>query len=131
MSILDNITTATHVNLQPGDVLFLNVSESSAEQIEQIDIVEVKQSLSYAFGREVKFILTYGIVPTVVSPGGQMNFVDDNQMVSVPSTRFQRWKLRNLPKWLLHYWPVRYELIFTGPDSFPNCRCFCSIHSHP
>ena len=66
MNILDNISTATRVNLQPGDVLFLDIGSDDTE-MEDFQLDEIKQQLNIAFGHEVKFILTCGIKPYTVS----------------------------------------------------------------
>ena len=67
MNILGNITTATCVSIQPGEVLFLNMRESSAKHVDGKSRAELQQILNDAFGHEVKFILTCDITPSIVS----------------------------------------------------------------
>lgn len=69
---LPEITSATIVRLQPGDVLFLNISETQAPAMTPGAMTTVrdlmKEALEEAFGHDVKFFLSCGIETVVVRP---------------------------------------------------------------
>lgn len=61
--------------------------------------------------------------------GGYYAFINDaidrmyyELSAVVPASRFEAWRSRWLPAWLLRHWPIRHKRILAAPQHF-NCRC--------